>query len=384
MRLTDFIREHHGEIIKEWVSFARTLPPGASGMNEQALRDHADQLLTAMVADMETSQTNFQKSEKSKGKALEGESSSLSRIGQKHARDRLESGFKLSQVVAEYRALRASVLRLWEQAHGEKQGEVTRFNETIDEALAESTNRYAEILNHTREQFLAILGHELRNPLSAIVMGANALTKSEKLDDKLTRVAIRILNSAERMTRLVSDLLDFARTRLGADIPLTAARMDLVPACRQLIGELEAVHPDCQVYFESTGDLVGEWDSDRLVQAISNLIANALQYGCESGAVRVGAEQQGDEVVLHVHNEGPPISESYLKTIFEPMVRQPESRDKNSAGLGLGLYIANEIVTAHGGTIGVTSTEKEGTTFTVRIPRRSPPPPQGTSDEIRW
>jgi signal transduction histidine kinase len=175
------------------------------------------------------------------------------------------------------------------------------------------------------------------------------------------------------MNRMVSDLLDLTRTRLGAGIPVTPKPMDLTPVCQQVISEVGAIHPDCQLQFESKGDLHGEWDSDRLTQVISNLVANALQYGCADGPVSVVAQAHGAEVVLRVHNEGPPISESALKTIFEPMVRQPtQNGGKNTTGLGLGLHIAREIVTAHGGTIGVTSPKKEGTTFTVQIPRHLP------------
>ncbi len=370
MRLTQFIEQHHQKIIKEWVEFARTLRPWSEGKSDKELQDHAEELLTAVVSDMTSSQTSLEESEKSKGRSEEG---ALTRVGFKHASARLEAGFRLEQMVSEYRALRASVVRLWAEAHGDTQGDLTRFNEAIDETLAEATVRYSELLNHTREQFLAILGHDLRNPLSAITLGATILTKSESIDDKQARVATRILNSARRMTRMISDLLDLARTRLGSSIPITPRRMDLTTVCQQVIAELEVVHADRQLRFESKGNLSGEWDSDRLTQVLSNLVANALQYG--EAAVSVVAQGHDDGVVLQVHNEGSPISESALKVIFEPMVRQPtQDIDKNATGLGLGLYIARAIVTAHGGTIGATSTEKDGTTFTVQIPRRPPPP----------
>jgi len=281
------------------------------------------------------------------------------------------TGFNLDELVSEYRALRASVLHLWAEEHGEKQSEMTRFNEAIDESLTEATVKFSEMLSQTRDQFLAILAHDLRNPLAAIVGGATLLTMSENIDDKQTRVASRILNSAGRMDRMVRDLLDLTRTRLGAGIPITPVRMNLAPVCEQVIAELEATNPECRLLFKPKGDLVGEWDSDRLTQVVSNLVANAIQYGGEKGSVDVVAEAQGEEIELRVHNDGPSIPESALQRIFEPMVRQqpPESADKNTTGMGLGLYIVREVVAAHDGTIGVTSTKKDGTTFTIKLPR---------------
>ena len=370
MRLTEFIEQHHKNIVAEWVKFARTLLPWAKGLDEKALQDHAEELLTAVVSDMRTPQSSSEQAEKSKGETVEG---ALGRVGHKHASDRLATGLNLDQLVSEYRALRASILRLWAEAQGDKQGELTRFNEALDETLAESAARYSETVNNTREQFLAILGHDLRNPLNAIIMGARFLTKSESLDDKHARVATRIFNSADRMTRMISDLLDLTRTRLGAGIPVAPKPMDLAPVCEQVISELEAAYPDCQVRFKASGDLHGVWDNDRLSQALSNLVANALQYGREDGPVDVSAQEHGESIVLRVKNAGPVIPENKLKHIFDPMVRHvTQHGDKNVIGMGLGLYIAREVVMAHGGTISVASTESEGTTFTIRLPRRPP------------
>lgn len=379
MQLTEFIQENHETIIADWVAFARTLTPWATDLSDDTLRDHAAELLTAVVSDMKSSQTKTEQSDKSKGLAGEG---ALGRVGHKHANERLDTGLNLSQLVSEYRALRASVLRRWSDAQGDPQGELTRFNEAIDETLAESANGYSETMKNVREKFLAILGHDLRNPLAAIIIGATALSKSENLDDKQARIAARISNSAERMSRMVSDLLDLTRTSLGVGIPVALKPMDLLPVFRQVISELEAVNPECEVRFEPKGDLHGDWDSDRLTQVISNLVANAVQYGCEDEPVRVVAEEHGEEVELRVHNGGPVIPENAIKKIFEPMVRQPtRDGDRNPTGLGLGLYIAREVVTAHGGTVAVTSTAKEGTTFTVTLPRH-PVPQRQEADPI--
>ena len=366
MRLADFIQEHHKQIVKEWVEFAQGLHPWSDGMSEKVLTDHAVELLDAVVSDMQAPQTGSQKADKSKGKGPGGD---LTAVGSKHASDRLETGFRLDQLVSEYRALRASVVRLWSEAHGDKLGDLTRFNEAIDETLAEASHSYSELMTHTREQFLAVLGHDLRNPLAAITAGAALLTRSDRLDDKQARVATRILNSAARMARMVNSLLDLARTRLGSTIPITRKPMNLTTVCQQVIAELEVVYPDHALRFHGEGDLSGEWDEDRLTQVVSNLVANALQYG--ESAVDVRARERGKEVELQVHNDGKPIPEGGLKRIFEPMVRQVESDgDRNATGLGLGLYIAREVTTAHGGTLGVTSTAAEGTTFTLQLPRK--------------
>lgn len=378
MRLGAFIEQAHKKIIEEWVAYAATLLPWAKDKDERALRDHAEELLTAVVSDMSSPQTSAQQDEKSKGGG-DGDGD-LASIGHLHAADRLQSGFQLFELVSEYRALRASVLRLWAEAQGDQQSDVTRFNEAIDESLAEATNWYTEELSRTREQFLAILGHDLRSPLSAISMGAQLLTRTESgLDDKELRVATRILNSSILMERMINDLLDLTRTRLGTGIPVVLTHMDLTPVCHQVISELEMTHPDHELRFRARGDLHGEWDGDRLYQLLSNLVANALQYGGARGRVSIHAEGHAKEVLLRVHNEGEPIPANALKKIFEPMVRQP-SHDgtTNATGMGLGLYIVREIATAHGGSVDVTSTEQDGTAFTVKLPRHPPTPRSGS------
>ena len=367
MSLAEFIHAHHSVIIEEWVTFAQTMFPWAKGVNQIDLRDHADELLTAIVIDMKSAQSSLEKSDKSKGNALRGQ---LAGVGEKHATQRLEMGLSLCQTMSEYRALRASILRLWEESQGDKQGEVTRFNEAIDEALNTSMARYSETVNDTREQFLAILGHDLRNPIAAINMGATLLMTLPSGNS--SGIAARIVTSAERMNRMVNDLLDLTRTRLGSGIPVMRKPMELESVCRQVISEFQFVHPKRQFRFEAKGDLQGEWDSDRLAQVVSNLVANALQHGVSDQPVTIVAQSGAEEILLKVHNEGPPIPKSAMKSTFAPMVRHSsagQSGGRNANGLRLGLYIASEIVKAHAGTIAVTSSVQRGTTFTVKMPR---------------
>lgn len=377
MRLSDFIAQEHDAIIADWVEFASTLRPWADGRSTQSLRDHAEELLVAVVSDMKAPQSAAEQSDKSQGMAPRG---ALARIGQQHAAQRLASGFDLEQLVSEYRALRASIMRLWAERQHREDADVTRFHEAIDESLTEAVVRYSEMLDRTREQFVGVLGHDLRSPLHTIVLGTTLLTQSKSLDEAETKIAERALGAAERMTRMVADLLDLTRTRLGTGIPVVLRAMDLSLVCARLIAELQIVYPQASVRFESPGPLLGEWDTDRLHQAISNLVANALQHGVRNGTVTVTAVARTAEVVLSVHNDGPMIPEDAIATVFDPMVREVNGHsDRRHAGLGLGLFIAREVAWSHGGSLTVASSAA-GTTFEMRLPRHPPDDPRVTRE----
>lgn len=365
MDLSEFIEKERARIVEEWEEFAGTLMPAAGSMDAPGLRDHADEILSAIVEDMRSPQSATEQAEKSKGRKR---SSYLEEVGTLHAELRLSSGFKLGQMVAEYRALRASVLRLWQ---GNDPVGVMRFNEAVDQALTEAVESFADSTERFRDQAVGILGHDLRNPLTGILTGASLLTEQDSLDDGTVRVATRMLNSANRMSRMIDDLLDFTRTRFGKPIPVSPAPADLEPLCRQVIAELEAHRPTGELRFTAEGDLRGEWDADRIAQVLSNLVGNAIQHG-SSDPIDLVARGEGDQVVVEVHSGGAAIPPEVLQTLFEPMVGQKRGREGGGGGLGLGLYIACQIVQAHGGALQARSAE-ERMTFTVRLPRRAPP-----------
>jgi signal transduction histidine kinase len=221
-----------------------------------------------------------------------------------------------------------------------------------------------------RERFLGIVSHDLRNPLSAIIASAGFLLDDESLNGRQLRPVQRIARSADRMARMIADLLDFTRGRLGGGIPLSRQpATNLRHICRHVVDELEASHPGRELRLTAEGHFVGEWDADRLAQVIGNLGKNALDYSPEGTPVDFRLHDEGTALCLEVHNQGAPIPEDRLTHLFEPFRRASQDESRPSPGLGLGLYIVQQIVQAHGGTIEVRSTVADGTTFTVRLPR---------------
>jgi PAS domain S-box-containing protein len=220
-----------------------------------------------------------------------------------------------------------------------------------------------------RERFIGMLGHDLRNPLNAILLSAQTLSQSDALPATLLKTTARIDTSARRMLRMISDLLDLTRARLAGGIPLQLTPTRMPAVCRQVVEELAVAHPG-RILLEVEGECEGVWDSERLAQVLSNLVANALEHGATGTSVRVRCHSQGERQVLEVSNVGPPIPEEKLETLFDPFRQAGLDKGKRK-GLGLGLYIVREIVHAHGGTVAVRSSGEEGTTFTITLPRES-------------
>jgi signal transduction histidine kinase len=278
-------------------------------------------------------------------------------------------------MVAEYRALRASVIRLWTRANGGLTGDdiedLMRFNEAIDQALAESITRYTQDVDRSKEMFVAILGHDLRTPLGAITMASRFMLETGELAEPHRGLTTRIVHSADRMQRMVNDLLDFTRSRLGSGVPVLRRDMDLAKAAADAVHEVTVAHPASVLRLETSGDLVGTWDAARIGQMLTNLVGNAVHHGAAHTPITVSARGFPTAVELHVHNCGPPIPPADLPDLFSPYkrFRAGTARVGSPTSLGLGLYIAERIATAHGGTIVVTSTDGDGTAFTVRLPR---------------
>ena len=373
MRLSEFIVQNREPILAEWEAFAKSCAPASTTMNVASLADHANSMLSVIAADLNTPQGTAAQSAKSKGLAADSQTVTAAK---EHGSSRAESGFTIEQMVAEFRALRASVTRLWMQQEREPTAEqladLTRFNEAIDQALAESVVTYTQDLDQSKEIFLAILGHDLKSPLGAVIMSTSFMLQTGGLAEPHLTLTRQIASSSRRMQQMIGDLLDFTRSRLGGGIPIVRAPMSLGKAVHDVVEEVRAGAPQRVIEVDARAGISVNWDCARISQAIANLLSNAVEHSPAESLVTIRAERDNGNVAITVHNEGPPLSGEQLNGIFGSMKGAQTTTDPEQSGplghLGLGLYIAERIVHAHDGRIEVESTESEGTTFRMLIP----------------
>lgn len=374
MTLSRFITENMEAIVKEWQTFAMTMEPAASTMSALALRDHAKPILLAIAKDIDSSQTAAAQADKSKGLAPVG--SNRETAAATHGALRLLSGFDMNQLGAEYRALRASVIRLWTQHEAKDMDsevfeEMIRFNEAVDQAVAESTSRYAAELALSRDTFMAILAHDLRSPLSAITMLSFLMERSAPTDT-VRKQSGQIQRSAKEMGAMISELLEYSRTQLGKGFPIHPKVCSIRVICRDAVEEVRSAHPQRPLELDVPQDLSALVDEARLRQALSNLLNNAVQHGAPATPISLTVRIDGKSMTMEVKNLGVPIPPESLQVIFDPLVqlsaKSAAKPDLPSTNLGLGLFIAREIALGHHGTLDVTSDLENGTVFTMRLP----------------
>jgi signal transduction histidine kinase len=371
MRLAEFILQRMDAIVAEWEVFASTQVPAAEGMTPLALRDHAQQILEAVAKDLTTTQTREEALVKSQGRTPKVTGAPKT-AAQTHAVLRAGSGFNINQLVAEYRALRASVLQLWfdaEPLDERRVQDIIRFNEAIDQAVAESVGHFHAQVERARALFLGMLGHDMRSPLETIVMTASYLT-ALNAGEKVSLAAARLIRSGTSMQALLDDLVDFNRTQLGLGLKVVPCDIDLASVVNDEVEQWRGAHPEVGIDLEATGDIRGHWDGARLQQVLRNLLSNAISYGSPNTPVRVALYGEERDIRLEVTNSGPTIDPSTLRQIFDPLARGSAASDRHDTrgSLGLGLFIVRSIAEAHGGDVEVRSGGGE-TTFVVRLRR---------------
>jgi signal transduction histidine kinase len=347
MRLAEFILCNMESILVQWEGFAATVLPAASSMTPLALRNEGKEILEAVAKDLATAQTRQAQIDKSLGRAPKVMGAPAT-AAQTHAILRARSDFDINQLASEYRALRASVLRLWTEAcqPGDINLEdVIRFNEAIDQAIAESIGFFSEQVERARNLFLGMVGHDMRNPLNTILMTASHLT-ALNAGAEVSQAALRLIRSGASMKALLDDLVDFNRTKLGLGINIARANVDLAAAFADELEELRGAYAGRQLEMEVVGDTRGLWDGPRLRQLLRNLVSNAIKYGKPDALVRVVLIGEEADVRIEVVNSGPAIEESALDQIFDPLKRGSPQRHDTDDGLGLGLYIVREVARA--------------------------------------
>ncbi|HEY8191579.1 MAG TPA: sensor histidine kinase [Alphaproteobacteria bacterium] len=371
MRLAEFITRNSETIAHEWELFAQTC---RQDTDHALWREQVHIILRSIVADMNTYQSAREQQAKSKGERPY--TGSVDSPAQTHASGRAEKGFTPQQLISEFRALRATVIRLWHvegrNIDGQDIEDLTRFNESVDEALAESLDRYTRQVSVSRDMFLGILAHDLRNPLGAIMNSGELIARLSEPETRQAMLSNQIVISALRMERMIADLLELTRVHLGKGIVVQPVLCDMGQTVLEVIEEMKALYPHRQIHLQTGGELAGSWDAARLSQVLSNLIGNAVQHGAGEVPITVRVEGKPEWLVMRVHNEGAVVPQAVIDSIFDSFVQGDAAGQIGSQSLGLGLYISKEIVIAHGGLIEARSNPTEGTIFTASIPRVLP------------
>jgi signal transduction histidine kinase len=382
MRLVKFISTHSAAIVAEAVTYARTLPTLAHEP-EATLSDHIPKILQAIVEDLGRGQSPRQSRAKALGDAPTEEGAPET-AAQTHGRLRAKNGLQTTQLVAEYRALRASVLRLWADTEPENVSviEVIRFNEAIDQAIAESVQFFSDEMDQLRDIFLGVLGHDLRGPLHAVMLTSELISRMVT-DPAITAHVGVLIRSGRRMSALLDTLLEYNRSTLGQGMVIHPAEVDLARECGAEVEVLGAALPAADLAFEARGDANAEVDASALRQALGNLVHNAAKYG-DGEPIAILLSGSAESVSLTVTNGGPAIPASQVARIFEPLQRGDDNRaDDSRTSLGLGLFIVEQIAHAHGGTIECVSVPGR-TVFELTVPRRrvtaTAVPAEGSSD----
>ncbi|MFT3695962.1 MAG: HAMP domain-containing sensor histidine kinase [Kofleriaceae bacterium] len=342
------LRTQKALICANWQRAIEDQVPELKSLARAALIDHLPELIDALAAwvegDTRAARLGFDA------------------LADGHAVQRLGYGIDLRTLTREYQILRHVVLREALEADPDQEI-ILRLNEGLDEALFESVRRYAENRDQTRDHFINVLAHDLRNPLNAVTIAAATLRVAPNSPTDVAEVARIVDTSATRMQQLINDLLELARNQLGSGIPLVLKKEDVGEMVAVAVREIEVAHPNRTLKLEVQGNLDGMFDRERFLQAISNLVANAVEHGQDPIEVDASEADDGRAILTSVRNRGEKLTTDELQALLDPMRRQVSAR-----GLGLGLRIVSSIALAHGATV-TTSSADATTTFTIRWPR---------------
>ena len=347
MQLANFLESSRNKILDAAVAFARTIPVLHS-LAEHDLRDHLPELLQTISADLRAPQSRTESIIKSHGNAPAVASQTAA---QTHGLIRAQLGLSIEQLVAEYRALRSSVLRLWADAHPANPTtleNVVRFNEAIDQAVAQSVQFYADERERWRQIYLGVLGHDLRGPLNAITLTVDLMRM--EASGRPAHLAL-LSKGVKRLASLLDSLLEYSRATMGVGMTLQREHVDLAVACADEIELLRAAHPRAHIEYLTTENTIGDFDASRIREALSNLVTNAIAHGDGSAAIKVHVGRDDAHINIAVENGGD-IAPEEFEMLFEPLYRRDaRTLMVERTHLGLGLFITRQIARAHQGDV---------------------------------
>ncbi|MGJ7614139.1 MULTISPECIES: sensor histidine kinase [unclassified Variovorax] len=371
MQIANFLESARGEILAESIAYARTILR-LKDEDEATLRDHLPSVLEAISRDLRTAQSRTESIHKSHG--LSSVAAGPDSAAETHGVLRARSGLTIEQVFAEYRSLRSCVLRLWADnaPHGpDAVRDVGRFNEAIDQALAESVRTYAGEVERWQQIFLGVLGHDLRGPLNAIALSAELI--AAKAPPELGLPTATLSKSTRRMASLMDSLLQYNMAGLSGGMPVERKPTDLEVACKEELEMLRAALPGAQIELVTQGNTRGEFDASRVREAVGNLVTNAVKHGVPGAPVIVRIDGDDATARLSVENAtAHDITSNEMEQLFEPLRRgAAKGPGSDRSNLGLGLFIVRQIAKVHGGDVHGECVSKR-VKFTMTLPKVAP------------
>lgn len=368
MRLSEFLGSSRDAIVAYSVEFAGRIPSlSGSRISLDILRDHLTRVLDEIALDLEQPQTSEESMRKSRGRAPRAPAATAAQL---HGQFRAVSGLTIEQLVAEYRVLRSSVLRMWSEASTPDEftaQDTMRFHEAIDQAVAESVTFFSAEIEHWRALLLGVVGHDLRGPLNAVLLTSEVLMH-EVAGTPLATYAESITRSGRRIGTLLDSLLEYNTASLGTGMVLHRTPGDLVEALRDEIALLRTSLPGREIRLSSPAHCQADLDFSRVREALANLVYNAAQHGLPGSPIDVALEQAPGKVLLAVANEAEPMDPATLQGLFEPLPRRTfEGSRRETRNLGLGLFIVRTIARAHGGDASAHMRDRK-VTFEMTLP----------------
>jgi signal transduction histidine kinase len=365
--VSSLLRNRAPSITLQFAAFAGSHWPTGGPISPQVLEDGVQHLISAFAAFTETLESTVESALDSAG-AQQQRMSALVRAGELHAAQRLQHGYNIDDVIAEYRALRRSLLSIVLSAaspNHELMIDIVRLNDAIDQALAASSAWHSARISHARETITATLSNDLHAPLGAVRASAQYLLARSDLDSNCFDAAGRVLDGCSVIQPIIDDLLDFSRAGLAAVMPMHTRQVVLSEVCAKVVEDLRATHPDTTIEYSCPDQITGKWDELRLVQMIGELVANAVTHNLNDETVSVVlVPDNAGNAVLTVQNFKQTLDAESLPFIFDPVSKAPAAENAPRRGL----FIANEIAVAQQGRIAVDSSEAHGTTFVVTLP----------------